>query len=144
MPRFQILCLMLFFYHRMLNDSLGSFPSELAIYRVLPSIVSAIEYGGASAATIVPLIVKIGKDVSQEEYNNTILAPIVKLFASPDRGIRMALLDNLPEYTDKLDKKTVDGKIFPNLVGPLPYSQSPPLILPLSANRVFRYRCCDP
>ncbi|KAJ8076987.1 Nuclear aminoacylation-dependent tRNA export pathway component [Marasmius tenuissimus] len=100
---------------RMLNESLGSFPSELAIYRVLPSIVSAIEYGGASAATIVPLVVKIGKDVSQEEYNNVILAPIVKLFASPDRGIRMALLDNLPEYAEKLDKKTVDGKIFPHL-----------------------------
>jgi SCY1-like protein 1 len=28
----------------------------------------------------------------------------------------MALLDNLPEYADKLDKKTVDGKIFPHLV----------------------------
>ncbi|KAL0581808.1 Nuclear aminoacylation-dependent tRNA export pathway component [Marasmius crinis-equi] len=94
---------------RMLNDSLSSFPSELTIYRVLPSIVSAIEYGGASAATIVPLVVKIGKDVPQEEYSNVILTPIVKLFASPDRGIRMALLDNLPEYADKLDKKTQTG-----------------------------------
>ncbi|KAF9268803.1 ARM repeat-containing protein [Marasmius fiardii PR-910] len=100
---------------RMLNESLSSFPSELTIYRVLPSIVSALEYGGASAATIIPLVVKIGKDVSQEEYNNVVLTPIVKLFASPDRGIRMALLDNLPEFADKLDKKTVDGKIFPHL-----------------------------
>ncbi|KAG7090905.1 hypothetical protein E1B28_009982 [Marasmius oreades] len=100
---------------RMLNESLGSFPSELTIYRVLPSIVSALEYGGASATTIIPLVVKIGKDVSQEEYNNVVLSPIVKLFASPDRGIRMALLDNLPEFADKLDKKTVDGKIFPHL-----------------------------
>lgn len=29
----------------------------------------------------------------------------------------MALLDHLPEYADKLDKKTVVDKIWPNLVG---------------------------
>uniref|UniRef100_A0A0W0FWE6 Protein kinase domain-containing protein n=1 Tax=Moniliophthora roreri TaxID=221103 RepID=A0A0W0FWE6_MONRR len=100
---------------RMLNESLSSFPSEFTIHRVLPSVVSALEYGGASAATIVPLVIKIGKDVPQDEYQGAVLGPLVRLFASPDRGIRMALLDNLPEYANKLDKKTVDGKIFPHL-----------------------------
>ena len=28
----------------------------------------------------------------------------------------MALLEHLPEYADKLDKKTVSDKIWPNLV----------------------------
>lgn len=28
----------------------------------------------------------------------------------------MALLDHLPEYIDKLDKKTVDSKVFPHIV----------------------------
>ena len=50
------------------------------------------------------------------KYGDAIVTPLVKLFASPDRGIRMALLDHLPEYADKLDKKTVDSKIFPHLV----------------------------
>lgn len=44
------------------------------------------------------------------------LAPLIKLYASPDRGTRMALLDHLEEYADKLDKKSVVDKIWPNLV----------------------------
>ncbi|KAE9408578.1 ARM repeat-containing protein [Gymnopus androsaceus JB14] len=100
---------------RTLHESVDSFPSEFATDRVLPSLVSALEYGGASAATIVPLVLRLGKNVPDDKYGDAIITPLVKLFASPDRGIRMALLDHLPEYADKLDKKTVDSKIFPHL-----------------------------
>ncbi|KAJ4468330.1 hypothetical protein J3R30DRAFT_3662182 [Lentinula aciculospora] len=100
---------------RTLHESVDSFPSEFATDRVLPSLVSALEYGGASAATIVPLVLRLGKNVPDDKYGDAIIVPVIKLFASPDRGIRMALLDHLPEYADKLDKKTVDGKIFPHL-----------------------------
>lgn len=88
-------------------------------YRVLPSLVSALEFGGASAASILPLTLQLGKNVSPEEYPTVIIAPLVKLFASPDRGTRMSLLDHLPEFADKLDQKTVSDKIFPHLVSHL-------------------------
>lgn len=100
-----------------LGESANTFPPEFASFRVLPSLVSALEFGGASAATILPLVLRFGKNVSPEDYPAVILAPLVKLFASPDRGTRMALLDHLPEYAEKLDKKTVDSKIWPHLVG---------------------------
>jgi SCY1-like protein 1 len=99
-----------------LNESVTSFPTEFAVHRVLPSIVSALEYSGAPATTIIPLVLRIGKNVPDNEYGDAILGPLLKLFASPDRGTRMALLDHLAEYADKLDKKTVDNKIFPHLV----------------------------
>ncbi|KAJ7350311.1 armadillo-type protein [Mycena albidolilacea] len=100
---------------RTLGESANTFPPEFASFRVLPSLVSALEFGGASAATILPLVLRFGKNVSPEDYPAVILAPLVKLFASPDRGTRMALLDHLPEYAEKLDKKTVDSKIWPHL-----------------------------
>ncbi|KAF7315272.1 Protein kinase domain-containing protein [Mycena indigotica] len=100
---------------RTLNETANSFPPEFASFRVLPSLISALEFGGASAATIVPLVTLFGKNVSAADYPNVILTPLVKLFAVQDRGTRMALLDHLPEYVDKLDKKTVDSKIFPHL-----------------------------
>jgi SCY1-like protein 1 len=68
----------------------------------------------------VPLVLQFGKDVTPEDYSTVILAPLVKLYASPDRGTRMALLDHLPTYIDKLDKKAVTDKIFPHLVRILP------------------------
>ncbi|KAJ2931247.1 hypothetical protein H1R20_g5851, partial [Candolleomyces eurysporus] len=100
---------------RTLSDSATSFPSEFATHRLLPSLLSALEFGGASAAAIVPLVLQFGKDVTPEDYSSVILSPLVKLYASPDRGTRMALLDHLPSYIDKLDKKTVSDKIFPHL-----------------------------
>ncbi|EGN99569.1 hypothetical protein SERLA73DRAFT_53136 [Serpula lacrymans var. lacrymans S7.3] len=100
---------------RTLKESASSFPPEFASFRVLPSLISALEYGGASAATILPLVLQFGKNVSPEDYSSVILAPLIKLYASPDRGTRMALLDHLPEYAEKLDKKVVVDKIWPHL-----------------------------
>ncbi|KAG6857787.1 hypothetical protein H0H87_004203 [Tephrocybe sp. NHM501043] len=100
---------------RALKESSTSFPPEFTSNRVLPSLVTALEYGGASAAAILPLVLQFGSNVSPEEYPTVILVPLIKLYASPDRGNRMALLDHLPEYADKLDKKTVSDKIFPHL-----------------------------
>ncbi|KAG6886293.1 hypothetical protein C0993_006703 [Termitomyces sp. T159_Od127] len=100
---------------RALRDSSTSFPPEFTSNRVLPSLVTALEYGGASAAMILPLVLQFGAHVSPGEYPSVILAPLTKLYASPDRGTRMALLDHLPEYAEKLDKKTVSEKIFPHL-----------------------------
>ncbi|KAF9467357.1 armadillo-type protein [Collybia nuda] len=100
---------------RTLKESASSFPPEFTSNRVLPSLVSALEFGGASAATILPLVLQFGANVPPEEYPNVVLAPLIKLFASPDRGTRMALLDHLAEYADRLDKKTVSDKIFPHL-----------------------------
>ncbi|CDO75531.1 hypothetical protein BN946_scf184871.g12 [Trametes cinnabarina] len=98
-----------------LKESAASFPTEFASYRVLPALISALEFGGASAATILPLVLQFGKNVPPDDYFHVILVHLVKLYGSPDRGTRMALLDHLPEYADKLDKKTVVDKIWPNL-----------------------------
>ena len=71
-----------------------------------------------SASTLLPLVLLYGANVSPVDIQKVILGPIVKLYASPDRGTRIALLDHLPEYVDKLDKKAVSEKIFPHLVSP--------------------------
>jgi SCY1-like protein 1 len=84
---------------------------------VLPALVSALEFAGgsASAPAVVPLLLLLGKRVPAGDYPRAVLAPLLKLFASPDRAVRMALLDALPEYADKLDKKAVNDKIWPHL-----------------------------
>ncbi len=111
-------------FNRMLKESASSLPPEFASYRVLPSLASALEFGGASATAILPLVLQLGKNVAPQDYSSVILVHLIKLFASPDRGTRMALLDHLPEYADKLDKKTVVDKIWTNLVRLL---RNPPL-----------------
>lgn len=82
---------------------------------MLPSLVSALDFGGASANAILPIVLQLGVHASPSDYATIVLAPVTKLFASPDRGTRMALLEHLEEYADKLDNKTVSDKIWPNL-----------------------------
>ncbi|KLO19476.1 ARM repeat-containing protein [Schizopora paradoxa] len=100
---------------RTLKDSASILPPEFATHRVLPSLISALEFGGANATVILPLALQMGKHVPSAEYSSILLTPIAKLYASPDRGTRMALLDNLPEYVERLDEKYVADKIWPNL-----------------------------
>ncbi|KAL5484849.1 CEX1 [Sanghuangporus weigelae] len=100
---------------RSIKDAASTLPPEFASHRVLPSLVSALEFGGATANTILPIVLQLGVHASPTDYPSIVLAPVTKLFASPDRGTRMALLEHLPEYADKLDKKTVSDKIWPHL-----------------------------
>ncbi|KNF02816.1 hypothetical protein PSTG_04101 [Puccinia striiformis f. sp. tritici PST-78] len=41
---------------------------------------------------------------------------LVKIFASPDRAIRLSLLELLPQYVDHLDRSVVVEKIWPNVL----------------------------
>ncbi|KZV89648.1 ARM repeat-containing protein [Exidia glandulosa HHB12029] len=102
---------------RTLRESVGSFPSEFNAHRVLPSLVSALEFGGANAASLLPIVLDIGKSAPPSGKGATPawLAAVVKLFASPDRGTRMALLEHLPSYADTLDNKLVAEKVWPHL-----------------------------
>lgn len=104
----------------MLKESANSLPPEFATHRVLPALVAALERGGIStlAASIVPLLLQLGKNVpTDEEYVAVVIGPVVSLFSSPDRGVRMALLEHLDEFKDKVDKKMVVDKVWPHLVG---------------------------
>ena len=45
---------------RSVKDAAATLPPEFASYRVLPSLVSALEFGGATANNILPLVLQLG------------------------------------------------------------------------------------
>ncbi len=59
---------------------------------------------------------KIGKKLSDEDWESRITPVIVRLFSNPDRAIRVCLLDNLPYMIDHLSQKIVNDKVFPQMV----------------------------
>lgn len=59
---------------------------------------------------------KIGARLSEDEYDSQLTPVVVRLFGSPDRALRVCLLDNLPLMIDHMSMKVVNDKIFPNLV----------------------------
>lgn len=98
------------------SASSGGLPSPFLLYRVLPSLLHSISLPTAPSGAMLPLVLELGKLVPPAEYIKMVLDPVIKLFASTDRGTRMALLDGLGEYVDKLDQRMVSERMWPHLV----------------------------
>lgn len=94
----------------------GTIPQPFLLYRVLPSLLHSLSLPTAPSSAMLPLVLELGKLVSPGDYGKLVLEPVVKLYASPDRGTRMALLDGLGEYADKMDNRMVQDKVWPHLV----------------------------
>lgn len=65
---------------------------------------------------MLPSILKIGNALDSTEYEQVIITAIVKMFAVPDRTIRLSLLESLGSFIDKLSNKIVNDQIFQHVV----------------------------
>lgn len=83
--------------------------------KVLPELLKSVEFGGGGPQ-VLAVVFKIGAKLSDEEYEQRITPVVIRLFANPDRALRVCLLDNLPRMIDRLSQKVVSNSIFPQLV----------------------------
>jgi hypothetical protein len=67
-------------------------------------------------------MMKVGSHLPDEEFDKTIIPCIIRMFATPDRAIRMSLLEVLPSYVNRLSKKVVNEQIFPHVVSASSFS----------------------
>lgn len=87
---------------------------EFCKYKILPELIQALEFGGAGAKALSPIL-KLGGKLDQQEFDSLVVPIVIKLFASPDRAIRVSLCEGLPGFINLLGAKIVSDKIFPNL-----------------------------
>ncbi|KAF2025452.1 ARM repeat-containing protein [Setomelanomma holmii] len=98
-----------------LDEVADDFPADFFKMKVLPELLKSVEFGGGGAK-VFSTVMQIGQKLSDDEYETRITPVVVRLFANPDRGIRVCLLDNLPLMIDHLPQKVVNDKIFPQMV----------------------------
>ncbi|KAL9097284.1 MAG: hypothetical protein Q9165_000711 [Trypethelium subeluteriae] len=91
------------------------FPEEFFKMKVLPELLKSVEFGGGGPK-VFRVVMNISTKLSEEEFDTQITPVVVRLFASPDRAMRVCLLDNLPLIIDHLSQKLVSDKIFPQMV----------------------------
>ncbi|KAI9092883.1 armadillo-type protein [Phlyctochytrium arcticum] len=97
-----------------IDNSLDSFPLEFCKYKILPELIKAVEYGGAGAKALSPIL-KLGGKLNQQEFDQLVIPTVIKLFASSDRQIRLSLCEGLPNFANNLSAKVISDKIFPSL-----------------------------
>lgn len=99
-------------------DSISEdFPEDFFKMKILPELLKSVEFGGGGPKAL-NSVIKIGAKLTDDEYASRLTPVIVRLFANPDRAIRVSLLDNLPLMIDRLPQKLVTDKIFPQMVIP--------------------------
>ena len=98
-----------------LDELSDDFPEEFFKLKVLPELIKSLEFGGGGPK-VFSVVMKIAMKLSDEEYDARITSVIVRLFASPDRAMRVCLLDNLPLMIDRLPQRVVNDQIFPQMV----------------------------
>ncbi|TKA49250.1 hypothetical protein B0A54_01327 [Friedmanniomyces endolithicus] len=96
------------------SDS-DDFPEDFFKVKVLPELLKSVEFGGGGPKSFA-LVMRIATKLSEDEYDSQMVPVIVRLFSSPDRAMRVCLLDNLPLMIDHLSQKIVTDKIFPQMV----------------------------
>lgn len=84
--------------------------------KILPELLKSVEFGGGGPK-VFGAILKIGTKLADDEYESRLIPVIIRLFASPDRAMRVCLLDSLPLMIDRIPQRVVNDKVFPNLVG---------------------------
>ncbi|KAI8092662.1 armadillo-type protein [Halteromyces radiatus] len=101
-------------FFRKLDTVVGQFPNEFAMYKILPELVNAFEFGSGGAKAL-NAIMKIGEHLPDDEFDKVLVTPILRMFASPDRAIRVSLLENMPKFIDHIPDKVVCAQVFPHV-----------------------------
>ncbi|ESZ95754.1 SCY1 protein kinase [Sclerotinia borealis F-4128] len=98
-----------------LDELSNDFPEDYFKMKILPELLKSVEFGGGGPK-VFGVVMKISTKLTDDDFEAKVTPVVVRLFSSPDRAIRVCLLDNLPLMIDRLSQKVVNDKIFPQMV----------------------------
>lgn len=98
-----------------LDQLTDDFPEDFFKMKVLPELLKSVEFGGGGPKAF-GVVMKIATKLSNDDFDSRVTPVVIRLFGNPDRAIRVCLLDSLPAIIDRLPQKTVNDKIFPQIV----------------------------
>ncbi|MBA0692286.1 hypothetical protein Goari_009858, partial [Gossypium aridum] len=101
-------------FFRKLPNLAEQLPRPIVLKKLLPLLASALEFGSAAAPALTALL-KMGSWLSAEEFSLKVLPTIVKLFASNDRAVRVALLQHIDQFGESLSAQVVDEQVYPHV-----------------------------
>ncbi|QSZ31803.1 hypothetical protein DSL72_001372 [Monilinia vaccinii-corymbosi] len=98
-----------------LDELSNDFPEDYFKMKILPELLKSVEFGGGGPK-VFGVVMKISTKLTDDDFEAKVTPVVIRLFSSPDRAIRVCLLDNLPLMIDRLPQKVVNDQIFPQMV----------------------------
>lgn len=97
-----------------LEELSDDFPEEFLKAKILPELLKSVEFGGGGPK-VLKYALNLGTKLPDHEFESRLNPIILRLFASPDRQIRVCLLDSLPSIIEHFSTNVVGGKIWPQI-----------------------------
>ena len=98
-----------------LDEVSDDFPEDFFKSKILPELIKSVEFGGGGPK-VLGYVMKIATKLPDDDFESRLNPFLLRQFASPDRQIRVSLLDNLPEMIDHFTQKVVTNSIWPQVV----------------------------
>lgn len=94
-----------------LTKQVTTFPDDVCRHKILPHLINGLRYGSAGIDALIPVLRLIPLLV-ESDFQAIVLPCLLKLFATPERVIRVRLLEQLPNFVEHLTPKLVESQIF--------------------------------
>lgn len=99
-----------------LNKSVDNMPEMYTRKKLLPILVSSLDYGLLGSSSI-NLIIKLMKKDNNNPLNLELSSSVAKWFSFNDRVFRISLLENIETLIEYVDTKVVSESIWNHLIG---------------------------
>lgn len=91
-------------------------PQSCRRYKLLPELLKSVEFAGAGNWHLLAALLNVADQLPDDEYGVRIAPVIVRYFECNDRALRIALLQNMNLFIDKLSNAVVNDKLFPQIL----------------------------
>jgi SCY1-like protein 1 len=103
-------------FFRRLSATLDQLPSTVVQRKVLPLIASGLEFGSAPGAALSSLL-HVARGLPPAQMSARVIPCILRLFASTDRAMRVALLQQLDVYVEHISNEQMESIYEPLATG---------------------------
>jgi len=95
-------------FFRRLNATLDLMPAAVVQRKVLPLIASGLEFGSAPGGALVCLL-HCARDLPPDQFRLRVTPCVLRLFASTDRAMRVALLQHMETFMESITSEQMEA-----------------------------------
>uniref|UniRef100_A0A6B2KYM5 Protein kinase domain-containing protein n=1 Tax=Arcella intermedia TaxID=1963864 RepID=A0A6B2KYM5_9EUKA len=96
-----------------LTKLIDELPEDYCKYKILPHLVTAMDFG--SGSSVLEPLLKLAKNLNEEEFTSEVAPSVVKWFKSTDQQIRINLLENFSVFGKYLPGTMVNEQVYPSV-----------------------------
>eukprot|EP00658_Telonema_sp_P-2_P041519 TRINITY_DN29706_c0_g1_i2.p1 TRINITY_DN29706_c0_g1~~TRINITY_DN29706_c0_g1_i2.p1 ORF type:complete len:709 (-),score=156.86 TRINITY_DN29706_c0_g1_i2:191-2317(-) len=103
-------------FYQSLQSAIEEMPEVVRQHKVLPHLMESAQTGGGCAVEALAPLLLIAKSLPTEEFQRMVEPVVLQLFGSPDRALRVSLLQHMPLLVANLSPTVLQETVYAQVV----------------------------